>query len=343
LGMDANLTPTNTPANEPKRHHVVPEFYLRRFAVDGNVTLVDRNEPTKRFTSSVENALVHKHFYSIDTEDGRDPGVETMLAEKIEGPAARAPTRVVDQGKDWALPGLRGPISMFLAFQFVRGPGSRHAAVEFFKAQTQQLALLMTPEMVRDQLAKEGERPTDEEIDDLIAFARDTSQYKIGVTSESNLHLDHALKTALELVPLIENRNWRLLEFEKPLLLTGDEPVALVGKSLEPGEPLGLLRAREVVFATDPLHALVMVRPDLECDETRSKGTPYMARLINRHVAFGCHRFIVQQPGTEPLMGISLPRKAAPARIEGDLVILQDRTSEKAARRSRLRRRRWRR
>jgi hypothetical protein len=113
------------------------------------------------------------------------------------------------------------------------------------------------------------------------------------------------------------------------MLITGGEPIALIGTSLEPGEPLGLATAPEVVFPTDPRHAFVMVRPDRTHIERRDKGTPEMAQIINRHIAFCSHRFIVQHPGTNPLEGIDLPEKAEPARMQSDYVILQPQLSIK--------------
>jgi hypothetical protein len=138
----------------PKRHHVVPKFFLQRFALDDKIELVDRHDLSTRITTNVEKALAYKHFYSVHTEDGRDTTVERMFATHIEGPAKRAISRLVDEKRSCSLPGLRGPFATFLAFQYVRGPGFRFASVEFFKAIGQKTALLMTPDMARRELSK---------------------------------------------------------------------------------------------------------------------------------------------------------------------------------------------
>ena len=110
---------------EPKRHHIVPEFYLRRFADAGKVELLKRSNLAESIHTSVENALVERHFYSIDTDEGRDSQVEKMLGSQVEPGAARAITRLVDEGRSLSLPGLRRAVSTFLAFQYVRGPAMR--------------------------------------------------------------------------------------------------------------------------------------------------------------------------------------------------------------------------
>jgi hypothetical protein len=68
--------------------------------------------------------------------------------------------------------------------------------------------------------------------------------------------------------------------------------------------------ARQIVFPIDPRRALVMVRRDLPADEGRFPAGAEQATIINRHVAFTGHRFLVRMPGTNPLAGLSLPTKA---------------------------------
>ena len=141
------------------------------------------------------------------------------------------------------------------------------------------------------------------------------------------MHLSVALKAALELVPLFLERSWTVLDFATPVLLTGDEPLALVGESLSPGEALGAGDAPEVVFPTDPWHALVLHRRDQGRGDGRHAGTQSMADIINAHVAFNCHRFLIRYPGTDPLQGIEIPTKAPPVMTLGDMIIIQPRVS----------------
>jgi hypothetical protein len=41
----------------PKRHHVVPRFYLERFSLNGHVELVPRDNVGKSFPVSIDRAL----------------------------------------------------------------------------------------------------------------------------------------------------------------------------------------------------------------------------------------------------------------------------------------------
>jgi hypothetical protein len=169
----------------------------------------------------------------------------------------------------------------------------------------QQITLTMTPEILRASIREhESREPTEQEVQELWEFGQDTSKYKIVIPDEAGAHLGQALPIALELVRFFRGRHWVVLEFDEPLLPTGDEPVALVGRSQSPGHAGGLADAPEIVFATDPRHALVMVRPDLRRADGRKRAPRHVAAVINRHVAFRCHRFVVQMPGTNLAGGL---------------------------------------
>jgi hypothetical protein len=316
--------------SEPKRHHLVSRFYLERFARDGVVEVVDRNDFSKAFSSRVENALVGKHFYSFDTDQGRDTSVEKTLATHVEGPAALAIRRLVEGGRPLAAPGIREPLSMFMAMQRVRGPAVREMLVEQFKATTRKLVSIARPSEYQRMARPRGEEMTDEEAADASDFARN-GDYTIEVEREANLHLGTVLKAAVEMAPMFESRIWSMFEFRDPVLVTCDEPIALVGRDQNvPGDAGGMMGAHAIVFTLDPRHALLMIRPDLRAEQERKLGGAADAVTINRHVAFGAHRQIVRYPGTDPLAGITLPKKASSVFVFDDIVAIQQNATEEA-------------
>lgn len=86
-GLDTwrlNLFGKKNMANKPKRHHFLPQSYLRGFGRDEVLWVYDRNENAVRAQKVVDTA-VKKHFYSIEKEDGsRDPRVESEFLSKID-------------------------------------------------------------------------------------------------------------------------------------------------------------------------------------------------------------------------------------------------------------------
>jgi hypothetical protein len=313
----ADLPPNK--GDRPKRHHTVPKFYLERFAVDGSVELVRRDDLTTSFPRTIEQALTENYFYSIEVEEGRDPLGETMLADQVEAPAAEAIRRMFDQGRPLVAPGPRAAISIFLAFQYLRGPGTRHALVEQHKGTIAKMASMTTPAMVMEGARERGEDMTEEDAADIAEFAT-SGDYTLEIERQSNLHLGIAFPAVFEIVRFFERRHWRVLEFDEPCLITSDEPVALVGDPHRPGGGGGLPYVREIVVPIDPRRALVMVRPDLGAEDRRHWAGPAQAKIINEHVAFSAHRFIVRTPGTNPLAGIKLPEKAPPVFVVGDFI-----------------------
>jgi hypothetical protein len=281
----------------------------------------------------VDNALLQKEFYSIDTEAGRETDVEEFFANQVEPGAARALRRMVDQGAFPPPAGVRHALSLFLAFQFVRGASLRSALVEHYEVMAKKIGSLMTEDMARRHLREtDGAEPSDEEVQGLVEFAHDTDGYRVGVSSEANLHLGPMLKIAVDLIPYFAKRSWQLIRFSTPMLVTGDEPVALVDRTAIPGsEPLGLAAAREIVFTTDSSSALVLVRPDRSETEQARTGTAAMARIINRHVGFASHEYLVHAPETEPLKGLHFAKKRAPVEVHGDYVLLHGRPARKNA------------
>lgn len=75
---------------QPKRHHYVPQFYLKNFANDkGQIWVYDRQ--TKKYRQqNVRDTAVQQHYYRIETKDGtHSTEIESFLAE-LEGNACTA-------------------------------------------------------------------------------------------------------------------------------------------------------------------------------------------------------------------------------------------------------------
>lgn len=309
--------------NLPRRHHLVPQFYLKRFAREDLIEVVSRDDFEKFFRTSPLNALVERDFYMMESSiNGPDPWVESELfAKQIEEKASRALRRVIDERIPLAREGLRSALALFIVFQFCRGQATRQPMVEAHKATARLMAEMMTPEQARRTIREvEGRDASDEEVASLLEFAKNPDGYRVDITHQNNLHI----RFLADIAPLAEplfTRSWQVLEFEEPLLITGDEPVGLVGSTLEPGERLGILTASKVVFPTDPHHAIVISRREQRAQCPRDAGTPEMANIINRHIAFRAHKHIVRAPGTDPLRGLVLPERAPMVSVEGNMIV----------------------
>ncbi|WP_166785021.1 MULTISPECIES: DUF4238 domain-containing protein [Cryobacterium] len=107
--------------DHPKRHHVVPQFYLRGFARSERLVAVQVSDG-RRFSTPVRKAASKTHFYRLAPDHLSGPlALETALAV-VEGDAAAILKRIIDG--QWPLSFFeRRQLSFFIAAQLVRGPG----------------------------------------------------------------------------------------------------------------------------------------------------------------------------------------------------------------------------
>jgi hypothetical protein len=179
-----------------------------------------------------------------------------------------------DERQPLAEHATRAAISIFLAFQHVRGRTSREALVEYTKLSTRVIGSFATPALVLERARAEGEEMTDEEAAETTEDLR-TGRFELAPAHPANVHLGTAFKTPSETFPFFYGRKWQVLEFDEPCLITSDEPVALIRDDPNtPGEGGGLPSVKRIVFPIDPRRALVMFRPDSSEPEGWLRGCP---------------------------------------------------------------------
>jgi hypothetical protein len=73
--------------SDPKKHHYVPEFYLKGFCREGKLWVYDRERDFYDYLPP-ETLGIKKHFYSFTDENGqRDVSAEKELS-RVENAAA---------------------------------------------------------------------------------------------------------------------------------------------------------------------------------------------------------------------------------------------------------------
>jgi len=121
--------------SKPKRHHIVPAWYLRNFATNDTVWVTDLHEK-KSYQSSVKNILCVRDFYTVSlVEPDHDDCIEQILSS-IESDAKP----VVDSIRnEMRIP--EGPerkvLNTFLASMHLRGPHFRQGMLEVFESTLQ--------------------------------------------------------------------------------------------------------------------------------------------------------------------------------------------------------------
>lgn len=248
------------------RHHIVPKFLLKRFANSDERILV-RDRSTGAVSVRNISDLAVRDFYTIVTKSHTlDASLELMLSE-IEGAVAAILHTHLDAVAFMKPRAFthdeRLAIDTFVSMQYVRGMRMRRSL-----------------ELVSDygmKLVNQGSMTVDD-IENL------------DVVPHSNAHLEMFGPASEKAFANLAPRPLMLIHLDRPLLVTGDEPVALStekprptvdptrypkvsGPNIRPEDVIqinsnrvGLLDADEVSLAVSPTAVLVYGQMDWTMD-----------------------------------------------------------------------------
>src|SRR5919201_1126923 len=140
-----------------RRHHYVPQFYLKGFAVARKkahqLTVFDRKS-RKSFSTATENVAVEKDFNRVEI-DGHPPDVFEQAMSGFEGEASAALERIIvarsiDDAED------RSYLFNLIGLLALRNPWLRERWRDFEERIAKQIMNLVTatPERWASQIAK---------------------------------------------------------------------------------------------------------------------------------------------------------------------------------------------
>ena len=306
------------------RHHIVPQFYLRRFANESDqVALVDRDTPSRVHRNHVRRACSEVGFYRIETnslerEEDRashDPEIVEQIFGQFETAAAPAIHKILAGQRDLSKVDQFHLIN-FIALQTVRGARWR----EDFNAvathaMRRYVAETLTDKEIRGWLVDERRRSRNV---DIATYRRELLSDGPRLEAPSEVMIQEGFKMALSDVGGIAEQlvdrmcDWDFIEPRTTAVLTSDEPVCWWA----PGdEPFGYGNAKIVWL---PLSRGVVLQMRQAGESNESLGLPALdsieghnelALIVNREVASQAQRWIVHHPDDRPLDDLEiLPR-----------------------------------
>ncbi len=173
VGGDIPTGSGRTPQGLRRRHHVVPEFYLRRFANEEGLILVGDELKKEGFTVNPRNAAVMTDFYIAQARKRASDALEEWMGA-IEAMAAHAFTRIADHGQEISHLD-REALANFIALQITRGPTYREQILKTGRLEALTAASIdgNTPNRVRDFLrTAEGRVPDEREVHEMAESLR---------------------------------------------------------------------------------------------------------------------------------------------------------------------------
>jgi hypothetical protein len=281
------------------RHHLIPQFFLKRFANEQDQLILVDGKSGKAHTTHVKNAAVEAGFYTIETDEGPSQEVEAFLSS-VESATAQALT-LLDEGT-WPLLGeARGALATFIALQLVRGRDFRFAVNDFELSVMKKAMQLeaLNPDSVRQRLKEAtGSDPSDAELEFTLEVMRE-GRFDI---RDRGSTIVAGIEASQDLAKLAFVKRWRLLEGDEMALLIGDVPVTMwADPKRHPTSvrAVGLGTADEVILPLDPWKCLLLSPPNdftPGADDLRSSIGAEGAAKINLRTVATAQRFIFHHP-----------------------------------------------
>ena len=211
--------------NQPKRHHYIPQFFLKYFSQDqANLWVFDREKKAYRFQDTRKIASENK-FYTY-TVKGKEENLEGIFG-MIEGLAKPILDKLIQKSEITMQE--KADFSMFLAALRVRIPyfkkWSEEGGEKMYKKYNQ--IAFSNREHVENLIKKSGKTVTKKEVDELMDFATDESKYS--VKFPPGYWIKTMLTLSLDLADIFIDSNWDVYHFDRQYaLVTSDNPVVLV-------------------------------------------------------------------------------------------------------------------
>jgi hypothetical protein len=241
-----------------KRHHTLPQFYLRGFSGNDQLATV-RLPGEKRFVQSIRKAAAEMNFYALDGhEDG--PDAFEKLLSSIEGETGHVFGLIADGV--WPLdPEDRGTLAFFIALQAVRGPEQRRN-MEHLAAQVARLEIGYGGRAnVADWVQRNRGISVSEEQAEKI-WHEATRPEGPPIRIQPTAHIEQMARLSEALLPYILGRPWTLVRFDKRSLVTCDTPVGLVPHvDDEPWSGVGFMTAWGITYPLTRKLGLLMADP----------------------------------------------------------------------------------
>lgn len=274
-----------------KRHHQIPQFYLRHFASPGTDQIWNYDKRDGRvFRTSILNTACETHLYSVPNEDGsRNTEIENLLSD-IEGKAAaQYPgllTGTIPTGQQ------KADLASFLASMCVRTNSYRRAYAEthghafqeyMYKTAHDEKAF---NEMVERQNISRGSPLSTVEKEAYRQSMLDPSGLVIEIDRTWTLK---AIGLHDGLMKAFRNMNWALLRAPKDwVFITSDAPV-IMANCPDPKQ----IRFSKTVQVSFPLSSEVCLLVNWPGNaRTHLEAFPHYLRKLNSLQAAHAERFL---------------------------------------------------
>lgn len=289
-------------SGDPIRHHVVPEFYLKRFAVlERLMVMRGGQEP---FHAKVNQFAVIRHFNTVTDPNGNPSYiVETMFGEfeKRTAPILReiAETGCIPMHEPRSL------IAQYMALQYLRTPEWRDLADIEAEIHAKSLVLTHTDETVKQMYREmENREATEKEVAGARYARAHIDEFTIE-QSNNNYFLDLIKSATNDIMPhLLQNVHWDLIQADDRVFIASDHPIVF---PRPPNMPIGILNAPVVFFPIDPYRTLMLRQGPVQHSRFLAPKRELII-MINQLIADNFYEWVAYHPDQpDALDGLDIP------------------------------------
>lgn len=273
-----------------RKHHYVPQVYLRQWATDGQV--VARRRQGEPFPVALGKILHEIDLYTTEGTDGPSDEVERWLSQ-YEGLLPDA-LRSLRMGHiPTASDPHRRDLAQLLALQYVRTPDRRMLTRLPGAAIARAGHNGPFPEdLLRDLFLEHvGREPRPDELDGLADFLHYSARPEQRVDRNHEVAISFA--SADRIADSLVSRHWSVESSKGMPFVTSDRPIQLWCRNPPKRRGVGIELADEIRFVVSPHHLLVMRRHGVEVATLAPRRR---VAEVNQHTASTCWRTVVGRP-----------------------------------------------
>lgn len=308
-----------------RRHHLVPAFYLKKWADRDRIRVTDIDRAESWVTTPTKAAR-QTDYYRIESPDLDPQEIPPLLFEvtlsKVErwgadfiAAAIDDPVNVLNDDE------MRALFSIYMAFQYVRGRSYRAvaqaSATDLFKLCYGEI----TEEGIRHHLKEKGLEPNPENVALFRSFVDQLNSGDVTVGPQQAAVIGMTGQIAVEAGLHLFARGWHIYRVPEILLTSDEQVVPIAGPPHPRTERGGVGNAAVVIFPLAPGLLLAMF------DGHNARPTPpYELDYgdiadLNREVAAAASTYAFERPNRKCALALNLPKSAAPISRENPIPV----------------------
>ena len=298
--------------NTPRKHHLVPRSYLKRWEENSKLRATEINGGSS-FLTSAAKAARETDFYRLESADPVElpPMLFETILSNVEGAAVPAIDRLIQHVGLFDELQIKLEISDFLTMQLIRGRHYR-GDVQEMRAKTWALYFKELGAEGIEKLLEKRYGPglvPDSEIEKAHRLIEASAKGEFQVRQHKTEVMRTGLIAAQEFMGLLFWRNWVVVATPN-CLVTCDEPLVLIGgPGMSRGRLPGIAEAAVIIFPLCPNMLLAMVRHDLPYEYFHHPLSSIDIIDINTEILANAYKWGFERPSKMMTQRLHIPAK----------------------------------